>query len=109
MNQVSSHLTNIVGKHLPLGVFLRHHEIFDAFQRGIDEREALARFQKKTDEANQSSSSKISRMGSNVVKRVRDATTSVGSGAMHVALAAGDILNGELSAFCHSSNKVLLC
>lgn len=30
-----SHLTNLVGRHLPLGVFLRDHELFDPAERAL--------------------------------------------------------------------------
>ena len=32
---VHAHLTNLVGRHLPLGVFLRDHELFDVAERGL--------------------------------------------------------------------------
>jgi uncharacterized protein (DUF58 family) len=40
-HQVQSYLTNMVGRHLPLGVLLRDHRLFDAADRGIHSQEDL--------------------------------------------------------------------
>jgi hypothetical protein len=40
-SQIQQYLTNLVGRHLPLGVLLRDHRIFDAVEVAAGEDEAL--------------------------------------------------------------------
>ena len=35
-NQIEQYLSNLVGRHLPLGVLLRDHQLFDAVVRPVE-------------------------------------------------------------------------